>query len=199
MEAQELRQAWTDFWTARQHTDVPSAGLIPLHPSAPMFTNSGMMPFVPYFLHEEPVPFTPPRATSVQKCVRAGGKHNDLDAIGRSLRHLSFFEMLGNFSFDDYFKVEAITWAWEFVTEVLGIDGDRVWVTVHVDDDEAEEIWADQVGFPRQRIQRLDKDNFWEMGETGPCGPSSELFYDFGAHLGPDGGPANPESEVRFV
>jgi alanyl-tRNA synthetase len=131
--------------------------------------------------------------------VRAGGKHNDLDAIGRSLRHLSFFEMLGNFSFGDYFKAEAIPWAWEFVTEVLGLDGDRVWVTVHTSDDEAEQIWRDAVGFPGERIQRLGKDNFWEMGETGPCGPSSELFWDFGADLGPEGGPENPAAEQRYV
>ncbi|HEX4901687.1 MAG TPA: alanine--tRNA ligase [Acidimicrobiales bacterium] len=199
MRADELRRAWTDFFTARAHTVVPSAGLIPHHPSAPMFTNSGMMQFVPYFLGEEQVPFSPPRATSVQRCVRAGGKHNDLDAIGRSMRHLSFFEMLGNFSFGDYFKAEAIPWAWEFVTEVLGLDGDRVWVTVHVSDDEAEEIWADAVGVPRERIQRLDKDNFWEMGETGPCGPSSELFWDFGPEVGPEGGPENPAAEERYV
>jgi len=178
---------------------VPSAGLIPHHPSAPMFTNSGMMQFVPYFLGEEPAPFDPPRALSVQKCVRLGGKHNDLDAIGRSPRHLSFFEMLGNFAFDDYFKADAIAWAWQFVTEVLGFDSERIWVTCHVDDDEAAEIWAEEVGFPRERIQRLDKDNFWEMGETGPCGPSSELFWDFGPELGPDGGPANPAAELRYV
>ena len=199
MRADELRRAWGDFFSARSHTGVPSAGLIPHHPSAPMFTNSGMMQFVPYFLGEEEIPFSPARAYSVQKCVRAGGKHNDLDAIGRSMRHLSFFEMLGNFSFGDYFKAEAIPWAWEFVTEVLGLDGDRVWVTVHVDDDEAEEIWADAVGFPRERIQRLDKDNFWEMGETGPCGPSSELFWDFGPEVGPEGGPQNPAAEERYV
>ena len=137
MESAELRRRFTSFFEARGHTLVPSAGLIPLHPTAPMFTNSGMMPFVPYFLHEEPVPYTPPRATSVQRCVRAGGKHNDLDAIGRSRRHLSFFEMLGNFSFDEYFTSEAITCGWEFLTEVLGLDGDRMWVTVHVSDDEA--------------------------------------------------------------
>jgi len=199
MNADDLRQAWTAFWEARGHTRVASAGLIPFHPSAPMFTNSGMMPFVPYFLGEEQAPFDPPRACSVQKCVRAGGKHNDLDAIGRSLRHLSFFEMQGNFSFGDYFKVEAITWAWEFVTEVLDVDTERIWVTCHTDDDEAEDIWADAVGFPRDRIQRLGKDNFWEMGDTGPCGPSSELFYDFGPDLGPDGGPANPAGEDRYV
>ena len=197
--AQELRHAWTEFFAERGHTSVPSGSLIPTHPSAPMFTNSGMMPFVPYFLGEEPVPFVPPRAVSVQKCVRAGGKHNDLDAIGRSPRHLSFFEMLGNFAFGDYFKAEAIPWAWEFVTETLGIDGDRLWITCHVSDDEAEEIWADGVGVPRDRIQRLDKDNFWEMGETGPCGPSSEIFFDYGPEHGPDGGPANELAENRFV
>ncbi|MCU1455780.1 MAG: alanyl-tRNA synthetase [Acidimicrobiales bacterium] len=199
MKAHELRRAWTDFWVAKQHTAVPSAGLIPHHPSAPMFTNSGMMPFVPYFLGEEVPPFSPPRASSVQKCVRAGGKHNDLDAIGRSPRHLSFFEMLGNFSFGDYTKVEAIPWAWELVTEVLGLDGDRIWVTCHVSDDEAVALWVDEVGFPAERIVRLDKENFWEMGDTGPCGPSSELFWDFGPAYGPDGGPANPAAEDRFV
>ncbi|HEV7721141.1 MAG TPA: alanine--tRNA ligase-related protein, partial [Iamia sp.] len=185
MEADELRRTWNRFWTDKGHTAVASAGLIPHHPSAPMFTNSGMMPFVPLFLGEEPVPYDPPRAASIQKCVRAGGKHNDLDQIGRSPRHLSFFEMLGNFSFGDYFKAEAIPWAWELVTEVLGIDPDRVWVTVHVSDDEAHQIWTDVVGFPAERIQRLDEDNFWEMGETGPCGPCSELFYDFGPEYGP--------------
>jgi len=199
MRAQELRETWTRFWTERGHTAVDSAGLIPLHPSAPMFTNSGMMPFVPYFVGEEQAPWSPPRTSSIQRCVRAGGKHNDLDAIGRSPRHLSFFEMLGNFSFGDYFKADAIRWAWELSTEVLGIDAERIWVTVHVDDDEAEALWTDEVGFPKARIQRLDKDNFWEMGDTGPCGPSSELFYDFGPSVGPDGGPANPAAEHRYV
>lgn len=157
------------------------------------------MQFVPYFLGEEPVPYTPPRAVSIQKCVRAGGKHNDLDAIGRSPRHLSFFEMLGNFSFGDYFKEEAIQWAWEFMTGTLGVDAERLWVTCHVDDDEAESVWVDTVGFPVERIQRLDKDNFWEMGDTGPCGPSSEIFFDYGPELGPEGGPANPAAEDRYV
>ncbi|MBS1848999.1 MAG: alanine--tRNA ligase, partial [Actinobacteria bacterium] len=197
--AVELRRAFVEFFTARAHTEVASAGLIPHHPSAPMFTNSGMMPFVPYFLGEEPVPWVPPRAVSVQKCVRAGGKHNDLDAIGRSPRHLSFFEMLGNFSVGDYFKDDAIRWAWEFLTGTLGLDGDRMWVTVHDDDDEAAAIWVDTVGFPAERIQRCGADNFWEMGETGPCGPSSEIFWDYGSEHGPDGGPANPESANRFV
>jgi len=198
-DAELLRARFTEYFVARSHTPVPSAGLIPHHPSAPMFTNSGMMQFVPYFLGEEAVPYDPPRAVSIQKCVRAGGKHNDLDAIGRSPRHLSFFEMLGNFSFGDYFKAEAIPWAWEFVTDTLGIDGDRLWVTCHVDDDEAEDIWADAVGVPRDRIQRLDADNFWEMGDTGPCGPSSEIFFDYGERLGPEGGPANPAAENRYV
>jgi alanyl-tRNA synthetase len=195
----ELRRAWNEFFASKLHTLVPSASLIPTHPSAPMFTNSGMMQFVPYFLGEEPAPFDPPRAASVQRCVRAGGKHNDLDAIGRSDRHLSFFEMLGNFSFGDYFKAEAIVWAWEFVTEVLGLDPERLWVTVHVSDDEAADIWTDVVGIPPDRVQRLDKDNFWEMGDTGPCGPSSEIFWDNGPEFGPDGGPANPEAEERYV
>ncbi len=196
MDANELRRCFTGFFVERGHVEVPSAGLIPHHPSAPLFTNSGMMPFVPYFLGEEAAP--QPRATSVQKCVRAGGKHNDLDAIGRSQRHMSFFEMLGNFSFGDYFKAEAISWAWELYTEVLGLDGDRLWVTVHEDDDEAEQIWRDAVGLPGERIQRLDKDNFWEMGETGPCGPSSEIFWDHGEALGAEGGPAHG-SEDRYV
>jgi alanyl-tRNA synthetase len=195
----ELRRAFLDFFAARGHKIVPSAGLIPHHPTAPMFTNSGMMQFVPFFLGEEPVPYDPPRAADVQKCVRAGGKHNDLDAIGRTPRHLSFFEMLGNWSFGDYFKAEAIEWAWELLTEVFGLDGDRLWVTVHVDDDEAEELWVDRVRFPRERIQRLDKDNFWEMGDVGPCGPCSEIFWDYGPDHGPDGGPANPAAEERYV
>ena len=197
--AAELRQVWKEFWEAKDHTVVGSSSLIPTHPSAPLFTNAGMIQFVPYFLGEEKPPFSPPRATSIQKCVRAGGKHNDLDAIGRSLRHLSFFEMLGNFSFGDYFKRDAIVWAWEFATQALGLDADRIWVTIHVSDDEAEEIWHKEVGLPRNRIQRLEKDNFWEMGETGPCGPSSELFYHFGPDHGPDGGPANPDADSRFI
>jgi alanyl-tRNA synthetase len=196
MDADQLRRAWTEFFGGRAHVAVPSSSLIPTHPTAPMFTNSGMMQFVPYFLGEEIPPYT--RASSVQKCVRAGGKHNDLDAIGRSHRHLSFFEMAGNFSFGDYFKADAIPWAWAFITDTLGLDGDRIWVTVHVSDDEAEDIWADAVGFPRDRIQRLDKDNFWEMGDTGPCGPSSEMFWDYGPELGAEGGPAHG-GETRYV
>ena len=140
------------------------------------------------------------RATSVQKCARAGGKHNDLDDVGRTTRHLVFFEMLGNFSFGDYFKADAIPWSWELVTEVLGFDGDRIWVTVHTSDDEAEQIWHDVVGVPMERIQRLgDADNFWQMGETGPCGPCSELHIDKGPAFGPDGGPLADPAGERFL
>src|SRR3954462_6871045 len=186
MTADELRRAFLEFFAARGHTEVPSASLIP-HDKTVLFTVAGMVPFKPYFTGEEPAPY--PRATSIQKCVRAGGKHNDLDDIGRTNRHFSFFEMLGNFSFGDYFKSDAIPWAWEFYTGVLNLDPDRLWVTVHEDDDEAEQIWRERVGFPVERIQRLGEDNFWRMGDTGPCGPSSEIFWDLGSDFGPDGGP----------
>ncbi|MEY2461552.1 MAG: alanyl-tRNA synthetase [Acidimicrobiaceae bacterium] len=189
MKSDELRRAWTEFFRDHEHTVVPSAGLIPHHPTAPMFVNSGMMQFVPYFLGEEPVPFNPPRAASIQKCVRLAGKHNDIDEVGRTRRHLTFFEMLGNWSFGDYFKRDAIAWAWEFVTNVSGFDGDRIWATVHETDDEAEAIWHEEIGLPMKRIQRMGKENYWEMGETGPCGVDSELHYDTGAEWGEEGGP----------
>jgi alanyl-tRNA synthetase len=182
----ELRRAFVEFFTERAHQHVPSASVIPVDRSL-LFTVAGMVPFKPYFTGEETPPYK--RAVSVQKCVRAGGKHNDLDDIGRTNRHFSFFEMLGNFSFGDYFKEDAIRWAWEFYTDVLRVDRDRLWVTVHEDDDEAERIWRDEVGFPADRIQRLGDDNFWRMGDTGPCGPSSEIFWDLGREFGPDGGP----------
>ncbi|MCU1467250.1 MAG: alanyl-tRNA synthetase, partial [Actinomycetia bacterium] len=183
----ELRRAFVEFFTERAHAHVPSASVIPVDKTL-LFTVAGMVPFKSYFTGEETAPYQ--RAVSVQKCVRAGGKHNDLDDIGRTNRHFSFFEMLGNFSFGDYFKVEAITWAWEFYTGVLKLDPSRIWVTVHEDDDEAEQIWRERVGFPAERIQRLGDDNFWRMGDTGPCGPSSEIFWDLGPEFGPDGGPA---------
>src|SRR3954468_20435091 len=189
MDSEELRAKFVEFFTARGHTPVPSAGLIPHHPTAPMFTNSGMMQFVPYFLGEEPVPYNPPRSSSIQKCVRLAGKHNDIDEVGRTRRHLTFFEMLGNWSFGDYFKPEAIEWAWDFVTNVSGFDGDRIWITVHETDDEAEGIWHEAIGIPIERIQRMGKDNYWEMGETGPCGVCSEIHYDTGSEWGADGGP----------
>ncbi|MET0827264.1 MAG: alanine--tRNA ligase [Acidimicrobiales bacterium] len=195
MDANQLRKAFIAFFEERGHTVVPSASLIP-HDRTVLFTVAGMVPFKPYFVGEEPAPW--PRAVSVQKCVRAGGKHNDLDEIGRTKRHLTFFEMLGNFSFGDYFKERAIPLAWEFVTEVLGLDPDRLWVTVHTTDDEAEAIWHDIVGLPRERIQRLDEDNFWQMADTGPCGPSSEIFWDMGDEYGEAGGPAHGGAE-RFV
>jgi alanyl-tRNA synthetase len=184
--ADELRRAFVEFFTERGHTHVPSASVIPVDKSL-LFTVAGMVPFKPYFTGEETAPYK--RAVSVQKCVRAGGKHNDLDDIGRTNRHFSFFEMLGNFSFGDYFKADAIPWAWEFYTGVLKLDPDRLWVTVHEEDDEAEQIWRERVGFPTARIQRLGEDNFWRMGDTGPCGPSSEIFWDLGPEFGPDGGP----------
>jgi alanyl-tRNA synthetase len=184
--ADELRRAFIDFFAERAHTHVPSASVIPVDKTV-LFTVAGMVPFKPFFTGEETPPYK--RAVTVQKCVRAGGKHNDLDDIGRTNRHFSFFEMLGNFSFGDYFKADAIPWAWEFYTGVLGLDPDRLWVTVHEDDDEAEQIWRDRVGFPAARIQRLGDDNFWRMGDTGPCGPSSEIFWDLGPEHGPDGGP----------
>jgi alanyl-tRNA synthetase len=184
--ADELRRAFVDFFTERAHVHVPSASVIPVDKSL-LFTVAGMVPFKPYFTGDETAPYK--RAVSVQKCVRAGGKHNDLDDIGRTNRHFSFFEMLGNFSFGDYFKAEAIPWAWEFYTAVLKLDPDRLWVTVHEDDDEAEQIWRERVGFPAVRIQRLGDENFWRMADTGPCGPSSEIFWDLGPEFGPDGGP----------
>jgi alanyl-tRNA synthetase len=150
MDADQLRQLFTGFFVERGHTLVQSAGLIPHHPTAPMFTNAGMNQFVPYFLGEEAPPF--PRATSVQKCVRVGGKHNDIDEVGRTVRHTTFFEMLGNFSFGDYFKADAIPWAWELVTNGYGLDPDRLWVTVHPTDDEAAAIWHDVAGLPTERI-----------------------------------------------
>ena len=193
--ADELRRAFLEYFAQRGHTVVPSASLIP-HDKSVLFTIAGMLPFVPYFNGQEPPPY--PRATSSQKCVRAGGKHNDLDDIGRTNRHFSFFEMLGNFSFGDYFKAEAIPFAWEFYTEVLELDPERLWVTVHDSDDEAETIWHEKVGVPMERIQRLGDDNFWDMGDTGPCGPSSEIFWDLGPAFGADGGPAHGAAD-RFV
>ena len=195
MQAGELREAFSAFWTERDHQVRSSASLIPHEPSL-LFTVAGMVPFMPYFLGEEQPPKS--RLCTIQKCVRAGGKHNDLDDIGRTNRHFTFFEMMGNFSFGDYFKAEAIPWAWEFVTEVLGLEEERLWVTVHVSDDEAEEIWASSVGLAPERIQRLDKDNWWAAGDTGPCGPCSEIFYDLGPEFGDDGGPAEGGQD-RFI
>jgi alanyl-tRNA synthetase len=195
--ANQLRKAFTGFFEQRGHTRVESASLIPHDPTI-LFTVAGMVPFKPYFVGDEVAPYK--RAVSVQKCARAGGKHNDLDDVGRTKRHCVFFEMLGNFSFGDYFKTDAIPWSWELVTEVFGFDGDQLWITVHESDDEAEQIWHEQVGVPMNRIQRLgDADNFWQMGETGPCGPCSEIHIDRGAAFGPDGGPLNDPKGDRFL
>jgi alanyl-tRNA synthetase len=184
--AEELRRAFVEFFVARGHTAVPSASVIPVDPTL-LFTVAGMVPFKSYFTGDETPSYR--RAVSIQKCVRAGGKQNDLEEVGRTNRHLSFFEMLGNFSFGDYFKGDAIRFAYDFYTQVMEVDLDRVWVTVYEEDEEAERIWRDEIGFPAARIQRLGEDNFWRMGDTGPCGPSSEIFWDLGPDFGPDGGP----------
>ena len=192
MDANGLRAAYTRYFADRGHEVVPSASLIPHDPSV-LFTIAGMVPFKPYFLGEEPPPW--PRATSIQKCFRTP----DIDIIGTDTYHCTFFEMLGNFSFGDYFKEEAIPMAWELLTEVFGLDGDRLWVTVHETDDEAEQIWIDKVGLRPERIQRMgDEDNFWAMGDTGPCGPDSEIFFDKGEAYGHDGGPKHG-GDQRFV
>ena len=191
MDPTNLRRSYLDFFAARGHEVVPSASLIP-HDQSILFTIAGMVPFKPYFLGDEPAPW--PRATSIQKCFRTV----DIDIIGTTTRHCTFFEMLGNFSFGDYFKQGAIEMAWELLTEVFAIDGDRLWVTVHETDDDAEAIWRDSIGVAPGRIQRLGDDNFWRMGDTGPCGPSSEIFFDKGPAYGADGGPAFGGSE-RFV
>ncbi len=191
MDANQLRAAFTGFFAARGHEVVPSASLIPHDPTV-LFTIAGMVPFKPYFLGDEPSPW--PRATTVQKCFRTV----DIDVVGHTSRHCTFFEMLGNFSFGDYFKEQAIPYAWELVTEVLGIEAGRLWVTVHHSDDEAAAIWADAVGVPAARIQRMGEDNFWQMGETGPCGPCSEIYFDKGEPYGSPGGPAQGGAE-RFV
>jgi alanyl-tRNA synthetase len=192
----DLRKTFLRYFQDRGHERVPSASLIPTHPAAPLFTNAGMVPFLPYFLGEETPPYL--RATSAQRCLRVRGKHDDIDVVGRTTRHLTFFEMLGNFSFGDYFKAEAISFAWQVMTEVLGLDPSRLWVTVHDSDEEASQLWQEVVGVPRERIQAAGEDNFWEMGLTGPCGPSSEIFYDKGPTWGPEGGPVHGGPE-RFV
>jgi len=191
VEAAELRSIFIDYFAQNGHTVVPSASLIPHDPSL-LFTVAGMVPFKPYFLGEEVPDFN--RAVSIQKCFRAA----DIDQIGTTQRHLTFFEMMGNFSFGDYFKEGAIKFAWGLITEGFGIDPDRLWVTVHTSDDAAEELWRDMIGVAPGRIQRLDEDNFWDMGETGPCGPCSEIFFDKGTQFGADGGPALG-GEDRFV
>ncbi|HKI74780.1 MAG TPA: alanine--tRNA ligase, partial [Pseudomonadales bacterium] len=196
MNSAELRQAFLDFFAARGHRIVESAPLVPGNDPTLLFTNAGMVQFKDALALKENRGYT--RATSCQRCVRAGGKHNDLDNVGYTTRHHTFFEMLGNFSFGDYFKKETIAWAWEFLTEVLKIPPERLWVTIHVDDDEAEAIWKNDIGVDPARITRLE-DNFWAMGDTGPCGPCSEIFYDHGPEI-PGGPPGSPDEDMdRYV
>ena len=183
MTGQELRNKFLQYFKDRQHTVVASYPLVPKNDPTLLFTNAGMVQFKDIFLGDEKREYT--RAVTVQKCVRAGGKHNDLEMVGRTSRHHTFFEMLGNFSFGDYFKKEAIQYGWEFLTEVIGLPRDRLYISVFQDDDEAFNIWANDMKMPRERIYRMDeKDNFWAMGPTGPCGPCSEIFIDQGKNMG---------------
>ncbi|KZY29358.1 alanine--tRNA ligase [Alcanivorax sp. HI0083] len=191
MKSAELRQAFLDYFASQGHTKVPSSSLVPHNDPTLLFTNAGMNQFKDVFLGRESRDYT--RATSSQRCVRAGGKHNDLENVGYTARHHTFFEMLGNFSFGDYFKREAIKFAWEFLTGTLGLPEERLWITVHVSDDEAADIWLKEMGVSAERFSRLDEDNFWQMGDTGPCGPCSEIFYDHGADV--PGGPPGSEND----
>ncbi|MBA3362423.1 MAG: alanine--tRNA ligase [Acidimicrobiia bacterium] len=191
MDSQQVRQAFIDFFVERDHLLRPSASLIPVDPTL-LLNNAGMVPFKPYFLGEQTPPA--PRVVSIQKCVRT----IDIDIIGTTQRHLSFFEMMGNFSFGDYFKERAIPWAYEFVTERLGLDPERLWYTVYKTDEEAREIWIDTVGIPPEKVQYGEADNFWQMGIPGPCGPCSEIFFDKGPAYGREGGPIDGD-EDRYV
>ncbi|NAO96087.1 alanine--tRNA ligase [Halomonas sp. Choline-3u-9] len=197
MKSAEIRQAFLTFFEEQGHTIVPTSSLVPGNDPTLLFTNAGMVPFKDVFLGRDPRPYV--RATSAQRCVRAGGKHNDLDNVGYTARHHTFFEMLGNFSFGDYFKRDAIRFAWVFLTETLGLPKDKLWVTVHISDDEAERIWKDEIGIDPERFSKLDEDNFWQMGDTGPCGPSSEIFFDHGPEVwgGPPGSPE--EDGDRYI
>jgi len=175
----EIRRKFLDFFAENGHTVVPSSSLVPENDPTLLFTNSGMVQFKDVFLGLEKRSYT--RATSSQKCMRVSGKHNDLENVGPSPRHHTFFEMLGNFSFGDYFKKEAIAYAWEFLTQRLGLPKERLWATIYEEDDEAWELWQKVAGMPPERIVRMGKkDNFWAMGDTGPCGPCSEIIYDRG-------------------
>jgi alanyl-tRNA synthetase len=196
--AAEIRSAFLDYFATQRHTVVPSSSLVPGNDPTLLFTNAGMVQFKDVFLGKDPRPYV--RAASSQRCVRAGGKHNDLENVGYTARHHTFFEMLGNFSFGDYVKRDAIFFAWDFLTQRLGIDPQRLWVTVYRDDDEAADLWIKQIGVPADRLTRLgEKSNFWSMGDTGPCGPCTEIFYDHGAHI-PGGPPGSPDEDGdRYV
>ena len=200
MKTAEIRARFLEFFKDRGHTIVPSAPLVPANDPTLLFTNSGMVQFKNVFLGSEKLPYV--RAADVQRCLRAGGKHNDLDSVGYTARHHTFFEMLGNWSFGDYFKKEAIEWAWELLTRTFGLPPEKLWVTVYHTDDEAYGIWKDVVGVPPERIVRIGdnkgapfaSDNFWQMADTGPCGPCSEIFYDHGPGI-PGGPPGSPEED----
>jgi alanyl-tRNA synthetase len=195
--SQELRRSFVDFFVSKGHKAVPSASLIPDEMSTTLFTIAGMEPFVPAFLGEVPPPA--PRAVSVQRCLRVAGAKSDIENVGRTGRHGTFLEMLGNFSFGDYYKRDAIVWAWEYLTKTVGLDPADLYITVHVSDDEAQRLWEREIGIAPERITRFDEDNFWTMGPTGPCGPCSEIFYDTGAAnaLGPDD--TGPNLGNRYV
>ncbi|MBB1087393.1 alanine--tRNA ligase [Lysobacter sp. SG-8] len=202
---QQIRSDFLEFFREKQHTIVPSAPLVPANDPTLLFTNSGMVQFKNVFLGSEKPGYV--RAADVQRCLRAGGKHNDLDQVGYTARHHTFFEMLGNWSFGDYFKVEAIEWAWELLTGVWKLDPQRLLVTVYHTDDEAHAIWKDRIGVPEDRIVRIGdnkgapfaSDNFWQMADTGPCGPSTEIFYDHGPDI-PGGPPGSPDEDGdRFI
>ena len=198
MKTSEIRQSFLNFFDSKNHKVVPSSSLVPNNDETLLFTNAGMVQFKDVFLGTETKNYS--RATTSQRCIRAGGKHNDLENVGYTLRHHTFFEMLGNFSFGDYFKEDAIKYAWEFLTEVLKLDKDKLWITVYKDDDEAEEIWKNTIGVDASRIARLgDDENFWSMGDTGPCGPCSEIFFDHGDHI--EGSPPGADGDEgdRFV
>ncbi|MCW8852942.1 MAG: alanine--tRNA ligase [Gammaproteobacteria bacterium] len=196
----ELRQAFLTFFKDKGHEVVPSSSLVPGNDPTLLFTNAGMVQFKDVFLGRDKRAYT--RATSSQRCVRAGGKHNDLENVGYTARHHTFFEMLGNFSFGDYFKQDAIKYAWEFLTEVVGLPADKLWVTVYADDDEAADIWLNNIGVSADRFSRIgdkpgkkyESDNFWAMGDTGPCGPCTEIFYDHGEDIW-GGPPGTPEED----
>ena len=197
MKTVEIREAFLAYFEQQGHTRVPSSSLVPANDPTLLFTNAGMNQFKDTFLGTDPRPYS--RAASSQRCVRAGGKHNDLENVGYTARHHTFFEMLGNFSFGDYFKREAIQFAWTFLTEVLELPPERLWVTVHISDDEAADIWLEEIGVSPERFSRLDEDNFWQMGDTGPCGPCSELFYDHGPAV-PGGPPGSADDDLdRYI
>ena len=193
MKSADIRDAFLKYFADKQHRIMPSSSLVPSNDPTLLFTNAGMVQFKDVLLGADKRDYN--RAVSSQRCVRAGGKHNDLENVGYTARHHTFFEMLGNFSFGDYFKREAIGYAWEFLTNVLELPKDRLWVTVHISDDEAADIWINEIGIDPKRLSRLDEDNFWQMGDTGPCGPCTEIFWDHGDHI-PGGPPGSPNDDL---